>query len=238
MLYVSYKFTTGPRIGRKMLKITFKFMFLRQDRKMSEEHHLFAHGSSQLSPTFLAGTWIVMAACVKFQESLLALTLFVMECRLRGIFVYEEEYPPQIKDDNFPDRIVDFEMAILFYLNYMIYVMQEYVSMFRGISFSITLETTLEKSSDGKIMKRKFHSVFIKVTHRKFIVQKLAVAHAYINASLSLYKMDGRGWRVKSVDKIILRILPYLPSFRRQTQPSRSVFRPIAQRPIERKWIY
>jgi hypothetical protein len=92
MLYVSYKFTTGPTIGRKMLKITFKSLFLRQDLKMSEEHHLLAHGSIQLSPTFLVGTWIVMAACVKFQESLLALTLFVMECRLRDTLILQIRY--------------------------------------------------------------------------------------------------------------------------------------------------
>lgn len=84
-----------------------------------------------------------------------------------------------------------------------------------GLNVSISFYTTLEKVSDKTLLERKFIGPYILYLHKSFIQDKLREARHYLELSLSLYEANGRGFRLKTIHSMELRMLPYKPDLQR-----------------------
>jgi hypothetical protein len=110
---------------------------------------------------------------------------------------------------------VDFTSVFVILQDALQSVLQQFVSHVKGIKFSITLKTSLERVSDGFVIERDFFGPFITLTHVNFIPEKTSASLDYLLSSLSLYEKDGSGWRVLKVHSASVRITWYKPQLMR-----------------------
>jgi hypothetical protein len=124
-----------------------------------------------------------------------------------GMYTYERDIKEPIVDLEQIFGILDTDVTN---------IVTGMLQIHRNIQISLCMFATLERTSDKTELQRKFISPFQRVTHQQFLNNKFVFALAYMEASLSLYEHDGSGWRIKSIDKMSLRILPYDPQLTRQ----------------------
>lgn len=94
----------------------------------------------------------------------------------------------------------------------LVLIITQYVDLLRGVKINLTFDATLERITDFRIQERKFYTPFYTITSVTQINDRLAFGISYLNLSLELIgEAYGSSWRIKQLNSLILKIVPYQP---------------------------